>query len=185
MATTKIVGLGGTLAESSSSLHAMRIALEGARESGADIEAIEVRSLELPLYATGIAVPDGARRLAEAFHGAHGLIWSSPLYHGTISGAFKNAIDWLELLASRDPAYLTDKVIGLICAAGGMQALQAVNTMEFMVRALRGLAVPLVVTIDRSSQAFDVEGNAKDEKLDEQLRTLGREVVRIAAKMHA
>jgi FMN reductase len=183
MGVTKIVGLGGTFAESSSSLHALRIALDGARDAGAAVESYEVRSLDLPMYAAGIDVPEGARRLADAFHSSHGLIWSSPLYHGTISGAFKNAIDWLELLAQRDPAYLTDKVIGLICAAGGMQALQAVNTMEFMVRALRGLAVPLVVTIDRSSQAFDERGRAKEEKLDGQLRTLGREVVRIASKM--
>lgn len=183
MSGTKIVGLGGTLAESSSSLNALRIALDGAREAGASIESYEVRDLDLPLYASGIPIPEGARRLADAFHSAQGLIWSSPLYHGTISGAFKNAIDWLELLAERDPAYLTDKVIGLICAAGGMQALQAVNTMEFMVRALRGLAVPLVVTIDRASQAFDANGNAKEPELDTKLRTLGREVVRIASKM--
>jgi FMN reductase len=65
------------------------------------------------------------------------MIWSSPLYHGTVSGAFKNALDWLDLLSDRDPPFLTDKVIGLISAAGGVQALQAVNTMEFVVGAPR------------------------------------------------
>jgi hypothetical protein len=29
---------------------------------------------------------------------------------------------------------LTDKVVGLISTAGGVQGLQAVNTMEFVVR---------------------------------------------------
>ena len=54
-AKTKIVGLGGTLSESSSSGNALRIALEGAREAGAETEAIAIRSLDLSLYSAGIA----------------------------------------------------------------------------------------------------------------------------------
>jgi NAD(P)H-dependent FMN reductase len=27
------------------------------------------------------------------------MIWSSPTYHGSVSGSFKNALDWLILLA--------------------------------------------------------------------------------------
>ena len=53
----------------------------------------------------------------------------------------KNALDWLQPLSQRDPPHLTDKVIGLINTAGGTQGLQAVNTMEFIVRALRGWEV--------------------------------------------
>jgi FMN reductase len=49
--------------------------------------------------------------------------------------SFKNALDWLKLLGDRNPPYLTDKVVGLISTAGGEQGLQAVNTMEFVVRA--------------------------------------------------
>jgi NADPH-dependent FMN reductase len=73
-------------------------------------------------------------------------------------GSFKNALDWLKLLGDRNAAYLTDKVVGLISAAGGMQGLQAVNTMEFVVRALRGWAVPLVMPIAHAWKAFDKQG---------------------------
>ena len=69
------------------------------------------------------------------------------MYQGTISGAFKNALDWLHALGSREPPFLHDQVIGLISAAGGTQGLQAINTMEFAVRALRGWAVPYVVPV--------------------------------------
>ena len=113
-------------------------------------------------------------------HESDGLIWSSPLYHGTISGSFKNALDWLQLLSDRDPPYLTNKVIGLISTAGGVQGLQAVNTTEFAVRALRGWAVPMVVPVPQSYQAFDGEGRALDENIDKQLRALGGEVTRAA-----
>jgi len=104
---------------------------------------------------------------------------SSPLYHGTVSGAFKNAIDWLQLLSDRTPPYLTDKVVGLISTAGGTHGLQAVNTMEFAVRALRGWAVPLVLPIPEAWRVFQ-NGRVVAERIETQLRALGHELARAA-----
>jgi FMN reductase len=177
----KVVGLGGSLGAVSSSLAALKIALEGAAEAGAETKLLDVRALDLPMYAPDITdAPESVLRLCEAVHEADGLLWSSPLYHGTISGSFKNALDWLELLSERKPSYLTDKVVGLISTAGGTQGLQAVNTMEFVVRALRGWAVPLVIPIPQAWRVFDKEGKTQDAKVSEQLRSLGREVTRAA-----
>ena len=135
---TTVVGLGGSMTTVSRSLTALKIALEGAQEAGAQTELLDIASLDLPIYSPGRSdVPEAAVRMSESMYQADGLVWSSPLYHGTISGSFKNAVDWLQLLSNREPAYLTDKVIGLISTAGGVQGLQAVNTMEFIVRSLR------------------------------------------------
>jgi FMN reductase len=180
----KVVGLGGSLAPASKSLAALKIALEAAADAGAKIELFDIRTLKLPLFMPGIGeAPAVARQLAEAACEASGLLWSSPLYHGTISGSFKNALDWLQILADRDPPYLTDKVIGLISTAGGVHGLQAVNTMEFAVRALRGWAVPMVQPIPRAWEIFDQSGAVRDPVVAEQLRALGREVVRAARQL--
>ena len=177
----KVVGLGGSLAPASKSLAALKIALDAAAEAGAAIELFDIRALNLPMFTPGTGeAPAPARRLAEAACQAAGLIWSSPLYHGTISGSFKNALDWLQILADHDPPYLTDKVIGLISTAGGVQGLQAVNTMEFAVRALRGWAVPMVQPIPRAWEIFAEDGSVRAPVVAEQLRALGREVVRAA-----
>jgi FMN reductase len=177
----KVVGLGGSLAAQSSSLAALKIALDGAAEAGAQTDLLDIRELSLPMYAQDMSeVPESVHRLCESVQMADGLLWSSPLYHGTISGSFKNALDWLQLLSDRTPSYLTDKVVGLISTAGGTQGLQAVNTMEFVVRALRGWAVPLVIPIPQAWRVFDSEGHSHDEKIAEQLHALGREVTRAA-----
>ena len=173
-----IVGLGGSLSKHSSSLAALGIALEGAAEAGAKTEIFDVRELALPMYEPGADAPPAVLKMAEAMYNADGLVWSSPMYHGTISGSFKNALDWLQVLGNRQPSYLTDKVVGLISTAGGVQGLQAVNTMEFVVRALRGWAVPLVLPIAQAWKAFDGQGKPTDPNLTEQLRALGREVAR-------
>ena len=184
----KVVGIGGSLSKASkasSSLAALKIALEGAAEGGARTELFDLRELDLPMYMPDGEATDAVRRLCEAVYEADGLIWSSPLYHGTISGAFKNALDWLELLGKRQPSYLTDKVVGLISTAGGTQGLQAVNTMEFIVRALRGWSVPLVIPIPQAWRVFDDNGNIQDQKISEQLRSLGQEVSRAARQFSA
>jgi FMN reductase len=179
--TLTIVGLGGSMAEVSRSRGALRVALAGAAAAGARADMLDLRELDLPMYD-----PDheessaAASRLVEACYAADGMLWSSPLYQGTISGAFKNALDWLHLLGGREPPFLHDKVIGLISAAGGTQALQAINTMEFAVRALRAWAVPYVVPV--AGRAFDREGRVTDETIALQLETLGAEVVRVAER---
>lgn len=138
------------------------------------------------MYTPGIReVPEPVQALIDTVYAADGLVWGSPLYHGTISGSFKNALDWLDLLDDRTPAYLTDKVVGLISTAGGVQGIQAINTMEFVVRALRGWAVPRVLPISQAWKVFDEQGRAQDSKVEAELRALGREVVRVARRLRA
>jgi FMN reductase len=184
--TLTIVGLGGSMANISRSRAALMTALEGAETAGADTRLLDIRQLNLPMYNPDDDEPnEEAATLIESCYTADGLLWSSPMYQGTISGALKNALDWLHLLGDRDPPFLHDKVIGLISAAGGTQALQAINTMEFAVRALRGWAVPYVVPVAGAARVFDREGRIHDEAVELQLQTLGGEVVRVAERFAA
>ena len=181
---TLVVGLGGSLARVSRSRGALRTALEGAAEAGSRTDLLDLRELDLPMYDPDHEEPTPAVTfLLDACIAADGMIWSSPLYNGTISGAFKNAIDWLHLLGPHDPPYLHDRVIGLVSAAGGGQGLQAVNTMEFSVRALRAWAVPYVVPVARHS--FEVDGSVRDHGARAQLHMLGTEVARTSERFAA
>jgi FMN reductase len=184
--TLKIVGLGGSVASTSKSLVALETALAGAESAGATTQLLDIRRLALPMYNPDENEPtEMAATLIEVCHAADGLLWSSPMYQGTISGALKNALDWLQLLGDRDPPFLHDKVIGLISTAGGTQGLQAINTMEFAVRALRGWAVPYVVPVAAASRVFDRAGRIQDQAIEVQLKMLGSEVVRVAGRFAA
>ena len=113
-----VVGLGGSLRSPSRSLSALEVALRAAEAAGANVHLFDLRRLDLPLFVPGADPPPAAVEYADAVFEADGLIWSSPMYHGTISGSFKNALDWLEVLAKREPPYLTDKVVGLTAVVG-------------------------------------------------------------------
>lgn len=179
----RIVAIGGALEPRSNSLDALKRALDACAQAGAAVQLLDIRELDLPLYSWGLTPPPAALQLNQAVAQAHGLLWATPLYHGTVSGAFKNTIDWLELLGTHQPPYLTDKVVGLICTAGGTHGLQAINTMEFIVRSLRGLTLPLVVPIDHAGQVFDSDGQILKPVVAEQLDRLGRELVRTVERL--
>lgn len=177
----RIIGFGGTLSQSSTTLVALRRTLEEAERRGAEVELLDAGAPVLPMFDWGAEPNAAALAFAEKFHQADALVWASPLYHGTVSGLFKNALDWLEILADRSPPYLTDKPVGLIGIAGGSHALQAITSMEQIVRSLRGWSVPLVVPINRSATVFDrASGSVGDAAVDAQLTALGAELVRAA-----
>ncbi|MEB3298227.1 MAG: NAD(P)H-dependent oxidoreductase [Candidatus Sericytochromatia bacterium] len=182
----RVVGLGGALGDASVTGAAMRRVLAEAESAGAEVVQLDLNELVLPMFdARHREGGPAVERLLTEVRAADAMVWCSPLYHGTVSGTFKNALDWLELLARDERPYLTDKPIGLVAAAGGTQGMQAINTMEYAVRALRGLTVPYVVAISRAWQAFDAEGQPHDEALAGQLAILGREVVRLGQWMKA
>jgi FMN reductase len=186
MSALTIVGLGGSLATVSRSRSALQIALDGAAGAGAETILLDLRGLALPMYNVDDDTPtEAAARLIELSYAADGMLWSSPMYQGTVSGAFKNALDWLHVLGAREPPFLHDEVVGLISAAGGTQGLQAINTMEFATRALRAWAVPYVVPVLVAARVFDEDGHVHDAAIEQQLRSLGAEVVRVAERFAA
>ncbi len=66
MSRVTIVGLGGSLALQSSSLSALRVALDGARDYGAEVRLFDLRELNLPMFVPG-AEPVELARAAQLF----------------------------------------------------------------------------------------------------------------------
>jgi FMN reductase len=180
----RVVGIGGTLREASSSLGALRRALEAAKETGAETELLDLRELNLPMYESGRPLDDygpEVRRLVEAMRAADALILSTAAYHGTLAGVTKNALDFTQFLAREERLYLDCRVVGLISTAGGERA--AANTTDAMVHvvhALRGIVAPSLVTISRAWQHSDGEGNITDQNYRGRLDKLGKLVVEMA-----
>jgi FMN reductase len=180
----RVVGIGGTLRGASSSLGALRRALQAAKEAGAETELLDLRALNLPMYEPGRTLADygsEVRRLVEAMRAADALILSTAAYHGTLAGVTKNALDFTQFLARDERPYLDGRVVGLISTAGGERA--AANTTDAMVHvvhALRGIVAPSMVTISKAWQRSDDEGNIIDEDYGKRLDKLGKLVVGMA-----
>lgn len=185
----KVVGIGGTLREGSSSLGALGRALAAAEAAGADTELLDLRELALPMYEPGRSLDEhgpGARRLVGALREADGVLLSTAAYHGTLAGVTKNALDFAQFLSDGERPYFDGKVVGLISTAGGEQAgANATGAMAQTVHALRGIVAPLMVVISRAWRRTDQAGKVTDGRIAGRLDDLGELVVDLAAGLAA
>ncbi|MGH1516533.1 NADPH-dependent FMN reductase [Chryseobacterium sp. JK1] len=106
----------------------------------------------IPLFdVTLTKTPLAVERMTQMFRDAELHFWLAPLYHGGIPGVMKNCLDWLEVTANNYDPYLTDKTVGLVCWADGLQAMQGINAMDAVTKSLRAWPLPFSVPIVRSS----------------------------------
>ncbi len=183
-APVRVLGIGGSTRSQSMSLVALRAALKVAEEVSAETHLAAVRDLDLPLYngeRTLSEYPASLSLLLEEVRAADAFVFSSPTYHGTISGAVKNVLDSLEFLASDQPAYLGGKPVALV-GYGGASAMNVINSIYHTVRTINGLVVPTVVILSRD--VLDVEhGEVRDATLHGRLSRMMREVIDLAQLM--
>lgn len=185
-APVRVLGIGGSLRRPSQSETALRMALRGAEEAGAVTEIITADGLNLPLYPspdmTGHA---NVEALLAAVRRADGLILASPAYHGTMSGALKNALDYMQFLADDDPPYLDGRAIGVLSTGDGTQAVvQTVDALRSVVHALRAWPTPIGVAIHEAGRALQ-NGEVSDAHVAALLRTMGAQVVEFALARRA
>ena len=185
----KVVGIGGTLRENSTSLGALRRSLAAAEEAGAQVELLDLKELRLPMYEPGKPLDEygeSVRRLIEATREADALLVSTAAYHGTLAGVTKNALDFVQFLSNEEPAYLDGKAVGLISTAGGEQAAANANAaMVNVVHSLRGIVAPLMVGVTKAWQHTDDGGDITDDNYGRRLDSLGELVVDLAEKIGA
>jgi FMN reductase len=173
--TIRIVAIGGTVNQESSTEQALRLAAATAAAQGAEVKVFGGDYLRaLPHYrGEGYGIEDGAELVASVRE-ADGLIISAPGYHGSISGLVKNALDYLEDLARDDRPYLEGRAVGLIATAYGDQAtMGTLQTLRSVVHSLRGWPTPLGATVRVYQGLFSSEGQCFDERARGQLELVG------------
>jgi len=173
-----ILGIGGTPRHGSSSERALAISLKAAEDKGARTILLSGAELALPMYLPGQQHSGQASRLLAALRECHGIIISSPAYHGSVSGLIKNALDYAEELRTDSRAYLDGIPVGCIACAGGWQAVgQTLAALRTIAHSLRGWPTPLGAMLNTSTALFDAEGNCTDGATQRQLDTVGHQVI--------
>ncbi|WP_422354924.1 NADPH-dependent FMN reductase [Roseivirga pacifica] len=129
---------------------------------GAEAQVFNIAESGIPLFDMSITqTPRSVERMNLLFREADVHIWLTPLYHGSMTGAMKNCLDWLEYSAKLPEPYLTGKMIGLVCWADGVQAMQGINAMDSVAKSLRAWTLPYSVPIQRN-QLFNAEGGISE-----------------------
>ena len=165
----KILGVSGSMREGSHSAHTLELVLEAARERGAEARLLDLGKADLPIYRPHAPVEtDGVREVTELVEWADAFVLASPDYHGSMSGAMKNFLDyyWSEFAG---------KVFAYLCASHE-KGLTAMDQMRTAVRQCYGWSLPYGVSI-HGDEDFDAEGNVKNASVARRLRSLARDLV--------
>lgn len=172
----RIIGMGCGVTSGSTTEKAVQIALSAAEAAGAEVTFLGVESImTLPIYLSeGSTDSVAAKKLIDTISFADGLILGSPGYHGTISGAMKNSIDYFQETFENDRPYLTNMPVGLIGVAGGHQAaMSTLITLRSIVHSLRGWPTPYGVALNSQETTLGKVGS----KADQHLKRVGQQVM--------
>ena len=165
----KVLGVCGSTRARSYSSRAAAAVLEAARAHGAETRLLELGELRLPTYNPdeASAAHEGLRAATEAVNWADACLLASPDYHGSMSGALKNFLDfyWEEFAG---------KLFGYVCASHE-KGLTVMEQMRTAVRQCYGWSLPYGVSV-HGEHDFDPSGRVTDNRLALRLRMLGRDL---------
>ena len=165
--TFKVLGVGSSLREGSSSTTALTITLDFAKKQGAETRLLDLREIKLPLYdPTENRINSEIQKVNYDVQWSDALVLSTPDYHGSMSGAMKNFLDYFW-------AEFAGKTFGYICSSHE-KGLTAMDQMRTVVRQCYGWSLPYGVSV---SDSEDFTSGKINPKLEMRLDMLARDLV--------
>jgi arsenic resistance protein ArsH len=138
-----------------------KLALEAERilrQFGAETRVFDPH--ELPILDSVPASHPKVQELRALSLWSEGQVWVSPERHGTITGVFKNQIDWLPLEdGSVRPTQ--GRTLAVMQVNGGSQSFNVVNTLRVLGRWMRMVTIPNQSSVAKAWQEFDDDGRMK------------------------
>lgn len=188
--TPKILAFAGSLRVDSYNKKMIRIAAEGARKAGADVNLIDLRDYQLPVFDEDLereGFPPNALKLKELFKAANGLLIAAPEYNSSITAVLKNTIDWVSRPVPNEAplAGFAGKTAVIMAASPGqLGGLRGMVTVRSILGNIKVTMLPDQIAIPKAHEAFDPAGQLKDPKLQESVSQLGAALARFLIKLH-
>ncbi len=165
--TFNVLGVAGSVRQGSYSTRSLKIALEYAKKQGAEVRLLDLNTVVLPLYDPSAPASKEVEHTTEAIAWADAFILASPDYHGSMSGALKNFLDYFY-------EEFAGKVFGYIVASHE-KGLTVMEQMRTAVRQCYGWSMPYGVSIN-GPQDFTGD-EIRDTRLSNRLRMMARDLV--------
>ena len=139
-----ILGIAGSMRQGSCSTQVLKMVLEEAKKYKTDTQILELRQVNLPIYDPSASNKSSSNNdiemVSKALKWADSIILSSPDYHGSMSGAMKNFLDYFwEEFAGKTFGYIV---------ASHEKGLTAVDQMRTAIRQCYGWSMPYNISIN-------------------------------------
>lgn len=156
--------LYGAIREGRLSIRAAK-ALKNALEASGkfNITFIDIKDYNLPVMESRLKnmnnPPESLLIISKALDNADGIVFVTPEYNGSYSGAFKNAVDYFSKEWAKKP-------IGICCSSDGrLGGVNASHKLQALILAIGAFPMPYNLLVNNLPDTLDEEGNPKDENL--------------------
>lgn len=165
----RVLGVSGSMRRQSRGIVALRKVLDWTEQHGAEARILDLREAELPMFRPDREAPSEIERsiLAEV-EWADAFVLATPDYHGSMSGAMKNFLDyhWKELAG---------KLFAYICSSHE-KGLTVMDQMRTVVRQCYGWSMPYGVTFDGKADFSDAT-TLSNARIEHRLKMMSRDLV--------
>lgn len=192
MDKVKILAIAGSMRKDSCNKKLVKIAADGAKKAGASVTIIDLNDFRLPLYhgdeEAAHGLPPKVIELKKIFIEHQGFLIASPEYNSSISGVFKNAIDWVSRPEKSDPYYLVaykGKSAAIMSASPGtLGGLRGLVHVRDILENMGVMVIPDQMAIVNAEEAFNPEGQLKDSNQRDKVLDLGKQLSELIQKLN-
>lgn len=182
----KILAIAGSLREHSLNKKLAKIAAAGARKAGAEVTIVNLSDYRLPLYDGDLeaneGLPDKVKELRQLFIEHDGFIFSSPEYNSSVSGVFKNVIDWVSRPDVK-PVFFGKTAVIMSASPGDLGGLRGLVHLRAILGNLNVLVLPDQISISAAHQAFNKDGQLNDPVKLEKTLALGSKLAKVTNQL--
>lgn len=175
---------GGAFSASTADAAMKELALQGA-----EVTRISLADYPLPIMDQDLekekGPPQNAVRLARQIAAHDGLLIASPEYNASIPPLLKNALDWVSRVR-RIEAHAFQPFAGKVAALcsssdGNFAGVRCLYHLRAVLMACRVEVITPQCSVPRAAEAFDENGQFREERLRHQMETVCRTLIERAA----
>ncbi len=186
----KLIAVAGSTREGSFNRKVLAIAVKGARDAGADVEVIDLAEFPMPIFNQDFEArqghPENVKKLRQKFKESDGLLIASPEYNGAPTPLLKNTIDWLSRPSDDEPGLVafSGKTAAIVSASPGkLGGLRSLTHLRVILSGINVFVLPRQIAVSQANEAFSEDGSLKDDKQNQAVLSLGRELAETTAQL--
>ncbi len=132
---------------------------------------------KLPMKGPGLDDHPEVQAIRDLSLWSEAQVWCSPEMHGSITGVFKNQIDWIPLaIGAVRPTQ--GRALAVMQVCGGSQSFNVVNGLRVLGRWMRMLTIPNQSSVAKAWQEFHEDGRMKDSAYRDRVVDVMEELVK-------
>ncbi|HNO77890.1 MAG TPA: NAD(P)H-dependent oxidoreductase [Phycisphaerae bacterium] len=186
----RIVAFAGSTRTKSYNKRLVRIAARGATQAGAQVEVVDLRDLNLPIFDEDEEAkngpPAGATRFKSLLKSCDGILISSPEYNSSLSAALKNAIDWATRPAAGEApleAFAGKVAVIMSASPGGLGGLRGLVHLRAILGNIRVIVLPDQHAVGSAHEVIGDDGEISDAELRSKIEGLGATLCNVCKKL--